>query len=255
MAKIVVFDSGFGSLSIIKAIQKKTKNDIIYFADQKNFPYGKKSKSQLKKLITKTINLLKKQFNPDLIVVASNTPSLLLDNINKSSILKVLPPIKQATKISKTSSIAILATHSVVKSDNLSNYIKKNLKTKRIKVSKIDTSALVDLVESGKFIDNPNFCKTKIKQLLKNTFIKNSIDVATLSSTHLPFLLSFLKKEFPDVTFLDPANEIALKISKMNLKQSSRNSMKIFTSSNPKLFQKYLKKIGIKNKVSFLVLA
>ena len=111
MAKIVVFDSGFGSLSIIKAIQKKTKNDIIYFADQKNFPYGKKSKSQLKKLITKTINLLKKQFNPDLIVVATNTPSLLLDNINKSSILKVLPPIKQATKISKTSSIAILATH------------------------------------------------------------------------------------------------------------------------------------------------
>ena len=110
------------------------------------------------------------------------------------------------------------------------------------------------MVESGKFIENQNFCKLTIRRLLKSSFTKNNIDVATLSSTHLPFLLPFLKKEFPNVTFLDPANEIALKISKMKLKKSSKNSMKIFTTSNPKLFQKYLKKLGIKNKVSFLVL-
>jgi len=46
MAKIAVFDSGFGSLSIIKPIQQAIKSDIVYFADQKNFPYGKKSKSK-----------------------------------------------------------------------------------------------------------------------------------------------------------------------------------------------------------------
>jgi len=51
VAKVVVFDSGFGSLSIIKAIQKITRAEIIYFADQKNFPYGKKSKHHLKKLL------------------------------------------------------------------------------------------------------------------------------------------------------------------------------------------------------------
>ena len=35
---IVVFDSGLGSLSIIKEIQKKTKCEYVYIADQKNFP-------------------------------------------------------------------------------------------------------------------------------------------------------------------------------------------------------------------------
>jgi len=35
MVKIAVFDSGLGSLSIIKEIQKITKSEIIYFADQK----------------------------------------------------------------------------------------------------------------------------------------------------------------------------------------------------------------------------
>ncbi|MFB3114057.1 MAG: glutamate racemase, partial [Nitrosopumilaceae archaeon] len=40
MAKIAVFDSGLGSLSIIRSIQKTLKSEIIYFADQNSFPYG-----------------------------------------------------------------------------------------------------------------------------------------------------------------------------------------------------------------------
>lgn len=63
MGKIVVFDSGLGSLSIIKAIQKTIKSDIVYFADQKSFPYGKKSVRELDKIITKTIYNLKKNLN------------------------------------------------------------------------------------------------------------------------------------------------------------------------------------------------
>ena len=54
--KIVVFDSGLGSLSIIKAIQNKTKSEIIYLADKKNYPYGNKTKTQLYKIITNTID-------------------------------------------------------------------------------------------------------------------------------------------------------------------------------------------------------
>ena len=79
MAKIVVFDSGLGSLSIIKEIQKIVKADIVYFADQKNYPYGKKSQAQLNRIMEKTINLLEEKFMPDIIVVASNTPSLMLN--------------------------------------------------------------------------------------------------------------------------------------------------------------------------------
>ena len=98
MVKIAIFDSGFGSLSIIKPIQKRTKSEIIYFADQKNFPYGKKSKKQLDKIIQNTIKKLKIKFNPDLIVVASNTPSLILKIKNNSKVIGVLPPLKQAIK-------------------------------------------------------------------------------------------------------------------------------------------------------------
>ncbi|MBI3253874.1 MAG: glutamate racemase, partial [Nitrosopumilales archaeon] len=69
MAKIAVFDSGFGSISIIRSIQKKIKSNIIYFADQKNFPYGTKSVSELRGIIKSTISSLEKKFVPDLIVI------------------------------------------------------------------------------------------------------------------------------------------------------------------------------------------
>jgi len=254
MAKIAVFDSGFGSLSIIQPIQKTTKSEIIYFADQNNFPYGKKSKSQLYKIIIQTIDLLKTRFNPDLIVVGSNTPTLLFEKIFSSKVIGVLPPLKEATKITKTNNIAILTTQSAMKSKELTNYVKKNI-SKKYQIKKINASSLIELVESGKFISNQKFCKKIIKKTLNNVFSENNIDVATLSSTHLPFLKKLLKKEFPKVTFLDPAQDVADKVAKLtSKKRSKKNSLKIFTSKNTTLFQKQLRKIGIKNKVNFLSL-
>jgi len=249
MVKIIVFDSGFGSLSIIKQIRKKMKAQIIYFADQKNFPYGKKSISLLRKIITQTINSLQKEFEPDVIVVGSNTPSILLGGYKSSRIIGVYPPLKEASQRTKTWSIAILSTQNVVKSKALDEFIRKNV-PKKVNVLKINASPLVELVESGKFIENKRFCKNKIKSLLEKKFLDNNIDVVTLSSTHLPFLLPLLQQIFPKISFLDPAENVVKKIMKKH-KSRERASLKIFSSGNVSRFQKQLHKIGINNKVIF----
>ena len=248
MAKIVVFDSGLGSLSIIKPIQKKFRSEIIYFADQDSFPYGTKSTGELKKIIKTTIKKLQEKFEPDLIVVASNTPSLLLNPEKQKRVLGVYPPLKDATKKTRTKTIAILATRSVIESKKLQNYIKQQVPT-GIKVIKINASPLVDLVESGKFISKKEFCKTKIRAVL-HPIQKESVDVVTLSSTHLPFLRPMLQQAFPDVTFIDPANFLANKVSLLlKNKKSDTNKLKIFASGDIKVFQEKLQKIGIRNKV------
>jgi glutamate racemase len=252
MTKIAIFDSGVGSLSIVKPLQKIMRSEIIYYADQKNFPYGKKSKKELRKIINYTIHLLEKKFNLDLIIVASNTPSLLLNLKENSKVVGVFPPLKEAAKLSHTSNIAILATKSVIDSKELTNYIKKNYLPKRIKIHKINVSSLVDLVESGKFITHKNFCKTRIRKILRSYLINNKIDVVTLSSTHLPFLRPLLENEFPNITFLDPADSVAKKILKMIKTQSKRNSLKIFTTSDPKKFQSLLKRMKIRTPVTTL---
>ena len=252
MVKIVVFDSGLGSLSIIKPIQKRVIADIIYFADQRSFPYGTKSLGDLKKIIKSAMIMLEKNFHPDLIVIGSNTPSLLLKNFfNNPKVVGVFPPLQNAKRKTKTKTIAILATKSVIESNALQSYINKNL-PKSIKTIKIDASQLIELVESGKFINNKNLCKNKIKKILLNQFLKNPVDVVTLSSTHLPFLLPFLKQIFPKIIFLDPGNIVAEKIVNKLRYQNKTKSLTIFASGNVKDFQKKLSKIGIKNKVRSL---
>jgi glutamate racemase len=250
MVRIAVFDSGLGSMSIIKALQKICKSDIIYFADQKNFPYGKKSKKQLEIIINQTIKTLEKKFSPDLIVMASNTPSLMV-KITKRKVIGVNPPIREAMLLSKTKNIAILGTQSTIKSKSLSSYIKKFNFYKNNKVYKINSSALVNLVESNRFITNKTYCKKIIRKTLSDVFA-NNIDVATLSSTHLLFLRSLLRSEFPHVKFIDPADIVAEKVLTYIKKESKTNTIKIFTSGNVKLFQKNLHRLGIRNKVNFL---
>ena len=248
MAKIIVFDSGLGSLSIIKPIRKKINAEVIYFADQSSYPYGTKTVSQLDKIIKKTISKLQEKFKPDIIIVGSNTPSLLLDIEKKNKIIGIFPPLKEAKLKTKTGHIGILATRSVVKSKALNNYIRKNVSSK-IQVTKINATPLVDLVESGKFIYEKQKSKKIIKKLIE-PHIQN-VDVITLSSTHLPFLLPILKELFPDVIFLDPADSVALHISKiLKNKQSQKNKFRIYASGNIKILHKKLEKIGIKNKVN-----
>ena len=249
--KIVVFDSGFGSLSVINEIQKKVKSDIVYFADQKNFPYGKKSKKQLLEIINQSLDTISKRFNPDLIVLASNTPSLLLRDKLPKGIIDVLPPLENISKSKQSHNIAILATESVVKSSELDDYIKETIKSRKHSIVKINSSGLVNLVETGKFIDKSEYCSTMIQKILKKKFQQHKIDVATLSSTHLPFLLPFLKDAFPNVRFLDPAVIVAQKISRRNVvTKSLKNRLQIFTTGDVNKFQSKLKKIGVRNKVT-----
>ena len=243
--KIVVFDSGLGSLSVIKAIQKKTKSDIIYLADKKNFPYGKKTKTQLFKIITDTITKISEKFDPDVIVLASNTPSLLFREKLPRNVITVLPPLE---KIQKASNVAILTTEIVARSKELGDYISEFNDLRDVRA--INCSELVELVESGKFLTHERDCAKTILKVLKDEFKENKIKIATLSSTHLPFLLPFLKKYFKGIEFLDPAEDIATKISKLEGPKSTRNSLSIYTTESPKALQRNLKSMGISNKVN-----
>ena len=247
--KIVIFDSGLGSLSIIKPIQRIRKSDIIYFADKKSFPYGKKSVPELKKIIQNTISVIEKKFQPEIIIIGSNTPTLLFPEILSRKILGVLPPLIDAAKITKTEKIAILATESVVKSKKTDLFIKEQKIRQSIKVFKINASSLVNLVESEKFLEDKKYCRKIIQRTLKKIISKNDIDVITLSSTHLPFLRDLLEEEFPNVQFLDPASRIARELPKSNLKQ---NRLRIYTNGDLKRFQHTLKKIKISNRVKRL---
>ena len=147
----------------------------------------------------------------------------------------------------------VLATQSSVwRSTSLLKYVRDSgVEKNGVKVSRIDCSEMVNLVESGEFVTDSEKCVNMIRKILRRKFEKNNIDSATLSSTHLPFLLPILQKEFPNVKFFDPAKDIA-RIIKKRLAPSTRNKLSVYTSSDVKTMQKKLKLLQIKHRVSFL---
>ena len=253
MVKIVVFDSGLGSLSVIRQIQRQIKCDIVYFADTKNFPYGRKSIREIKAIAENTVSRLESLFKPELIIVGSNTLSLAMGP-QSGNVLTVLPPLREASEITKSGTIGIMATESIVKSRLLDEYIRYS-KTGSIKIIKINASDLVELVESGKFYSDPVLCGNIIRKILGPIFADSDIDVATLSSTHLPFLLKFLKEIFPDVIFVDPSVSLAERLGKKYAGTSKKNSLQIFTSGDTHALEEKLGHVGIKSKISGLELA
>jgi glutamate racemase len=66
-------------------------SEVIYFADQANYPYGTKYTS-IKKDNNSTILKLQIKFRPDLIVVGSNTPVTLTGHKKRIKLLGYFLP-------------------------------------------------------------------------------------------------------------------------------------------------------------------
>lgn len=87
---VAVIDSGLGGLSVLSQLIKQYKTgNFIYFADNLNMPYGKKSKQFLTKRVGEIIEFLNLRYKPDHILIACNTASSVIEN-NKYSNVKTI---------------------------------------------------------------------------------------------------------------------------------------------------------------------
>ena len=80
-APIGVIDSGVGGLTVAKQLMKALPNEeVIYFADSANMPYGNRSKEEIIGLASKMINFVEEK-NVKAVLVACNTISSFIDEI------------------------------------------------------------------------------------------------------------------------------------------------------------------------------
>lgn len=254
---IAVFDSGIGSLSIIKELRRELPaEDLLYFADRVHFPYGGKSHKELYEIIFNTINYLKR-FKPKLIVVASNTPSVqVFEEVKKRvtdvPIIGVRPPLKEAARMTKKKHIGILATAGTVNSKELEAQIRREV-PQHILVTKFNASPIVQLIEGGVHLTDERRTFDVISRVLGDS-VDEKIDVMTLSSTHLPFVRRYLNALLPTVRFVDPAQMVAkdvrkfLKFYRMT-KKSGSGKLQILVSDGKREFEKLVRAMGVREPV------
>jgi glutamate racemase len=116
---ILVFDSGVGGLSVLKAIRAELPGaPIVYAADSAGFPYGTKRPAEIAARVPALLGRLAERYDPALIVIACNTASTIaLDAVRAAldlPIVGTVPAIKPAAALSKTRAIGVLGTDATI---------------------------------------------------------------------------------------------------------------------------------------------
>ena len=206
---IAVFDAGLGSYAIVEAIRKAyPQQDIIYFADRRSFPYGAKTTEELKDIIENSIDFLLKK-GASFIVLASNAPSItVLDKIKNNKVIGIYPPLRDVINDKKKNTL-IIGAKVMIESSELQNYIKREVGDSYKQFHVENASSLIQLIESGAFINNIEETEKTIKNFIDNCENKfGKLDSITLSSTHLPWLSSYFEKIIPQTKLYDPADSL-----------------------------------------------
>ena len=218
MAKIGVFDSGYGGLTILKEIRKTLPEyDYIYLGDNARAPYGTHSFDVIYRYTVQAVKYLFEQ-DCNLVILACNTASAkalrtiqqkdlpvingkndnaALDGMKRNVLGVIRPTVEAVPEITKTGHVGILATPATVSSESyvlelekIANERVKELKNESVHELVVTQQACpmwVPLIEAGEH--NEPGAKYFIGKYLRELLAKDpQIDTIVLGCTHYPLL-------------------------------------------------------------------
>ena len=199
---IGIFDSGFGGLTVFKAIAEKLPDyNYIYLGDNARSPYGDHSFDTVYQYTLECVEWLFQQGCP-LVILACNTASAKalrsiqqLDLPKKYPNHRVLGVIRPTAEVigemSQTKSIGVLGTRGTVKSE--SYLIEINKFFPDVEVYQQSCPMWVPLIENNEHESEgaDYFVKKYIDELLEQS---PTIDTILLACTHYPLLAPKIKQ-------------------------------------------------------------
>jgi glutamate racemase len=193
---IGVFDSGYGGLTVLKALADRLPDyDYIYLGDNARAPYGNRSFETVYQYTLQSVQWLFDQGCP-LVVLACNTASAkALRTIQQLDLPRIAPHnrvlgvIRPTTEVvgrfTKTGHVGVLATRGTVLSESYPIEIAKFFPD--IQVFQQPCPLWVPLIENNEH-DKPGadyFVKSYTDQLMAQS---PQIDTVLLACTHYPLL-------------------------------------------------------------------
>ena len=272
MAKIGVFDSGYGGLTILKEIRKVLPEyDYLYMGDNARAPYGTHS---FEVIYQYTLQAVKYLFEQDcaLVILACNTASAKalrtiqqrdLPLINQPSavsnqpsahrnVLGVIRPTVEAVPgITKSGHVGILATPATVSSESYVLELQKvqsdNVQcTKELTITQQACPMWVPLIEAGEH--NSDGAKYFVGKYLREILYKDpEIDTLVLGCTHYPLLKEKIEgwlhyhEEIEESEFQCPAHTSHIQIISQGALEAE--SLKDYLSRHPE-YREQLSKNG-----------
>lgn len=208
---IGVFDSGFGGLTVLKALLEVIPEaEYAYFGDTARLPYGSKSVETVAKYAVEAAHFLESHGAQMLVIACNTATALALDRIIAAARVPVIgvvePGAETAASSTRNRKVVVIGTDATVSS----HAYKKALEARRLAAREKACPLLVPLVEEG-WVEHPvteQVAHIYLAEAFSEGF--HEADTLVLGCTHYPLLKPLLKRVTPQhVTIVDSAESTA----------------------------------------------
>lgn len=217
-ARILVFDSGLGGLTVFAEVARlRPDAALVYAADDAGFPYGPWPAAELSAHVVALVGRLIAETLPDVVVIACNTAStLVLADLRRRfpdlPFVGTVPAIKPAAERSQSRMISVLATPGTVRRDYTRGLIDSFAAD--CHVTLVGSDQLASLAEAA--LSGTPVSDAAIQAEIAPCFVSRGdarTDHIVLACTHYPLLQPRLAALAPwPVTWIDPAPAIARRV-------------------------------------------
>ena len=232
-APIGVFDSGFGGLTVARAIAKALPEEsIVYVGDSARCPYGPRDLSEVDGFVQQICTWLIGR-GVKMIVIACNTATAAgLAHAQRSFDVPVIgvvePGARAAAMVTRNRKVGVIATDATVNSNAYSNAIRHI--DAGITVFSTATPRFVEIVERGvRMAEGPieNYMSLASKAYIRSEFEEIArdyleplrrcgVDTLVLGCTHFPIIKALIGSGVGrDVTLISSAKEAARDVAEI----------------------------------------
>jgi glutamate racemase len=201
---IGVFDSGFGGLTVLRAlIARAPQARYSFIGDTARLPYGSKSRRTIARYAVQSARFLVEEQGAEYLVIACNTASALaLDAIKEAvsssvSVIGVIEPgARAARRASKTGDVLVIATDATVQSHAYA----AACQGQGLRALEKACPLLVPLVEEG-WTNHPvtaEVVRIYLEELSAEAASQgHNPDMLVLGCTHYPLLKPLIEQVIP----------------------------------------------------------
>jgi glutamate racemase len=208
---IGVFDSGFGGLTVLKALLELISDaDFAYFGDTARLPYGSKSVETVARYAVEAAHYLESHGAQMLVIACNTATALALDQITSAAHVPVIgvvePGANAAAAASNNRKTVVIGTQATVSS----HAYRKALEARGLSAREKACPLLVPLVEEG-WVEHPvteQVARIYLAEAFADGF--HDADTMVLGCTHYPLLKPLLQRVTPGhVNIVDSAESTA----------------------------------------------
>lgn len=246
--KIGVIDSGIGGLTVVKALQKLLPNEeLIYFGDNKNCPYGNRSEDEIRYLTRDILKYLERR-QVKVVALACNTISTVFDEMDNYNfpIIDIVSPTVEHIKNMGVDNLAVLGTEVTIKS----NSYQRLLKNDNYEIITESSRELASIIDKGLF--DSQEIRDIIKKHMDNILEKEDIYNLVLACTHYPIVEDIFYENNPQLNYINPGFQQAKSIKTYLIKNNLLNSqgsgsLEIVTTGDIEIYEKLVEKLELRN--------